>query len=294
MSENRIAGDRRWVGIACVLVSVSCFAVQDTLTKAMTVAYLPALIVALRYAFSVVWTGLLLGPRHGCGIWRTERTALVVFRAVCQGFSSLSMALALQRLPVAEALSIALTAPLAVVFVSGRLLGESVGPLRVLIALSGFAGVLIILRPGGGLEPLGVVYAVTSAVTFMTYLLTSRILARTETAAALSFHTAVWGTFVVGLSFMIVGPLQLPDLRLIGLTMVLGLLSSFGHFALTAAYRFAPASILAPITYIQLVIVGFLGWLVFRHVPDGVTLIGMFIVVVAGVGNGLSRYRSST
>lgn len=279
--------ESRWTGIALVLLAVTCFAAQDTLTKVLTAAWLPALIVALRYGFSVVWLGLILGPRHRFGLWRTRRTGLVVFRGVCQGFSSLTMGLALQRLPVAEALSIALTAPLAVVFLSGQLLGEEVGRIRGIAAISGFVGALVILRPGTGLEPLGVAYAAASAMTFVIYLLTSRVLARTETTEALSFHTAVWGTLVVGAAWVLSGPTELPDAHLWMIAAGLGFLSSLGHFGLTAAYRFAPASLLAPITYVQLVIVAILGWQIFGHVPDPLTGLGMAIVILAGMATGL-------
>ena len=136
---------------------------------------------------------------------------------------------------------------------------------------------------------MGVAFAIASAVTFVLYLLTSRLLARTESPESLSFHTAVWGTLVVGLACALGGPVEMPDGRLWVMAGVLGLLSSIGHFGLTAAYRFAPASLLAPITYVQLVIIAILGWQVFGHVPDPLTALGMGIVILAGVATGAIR-----
>jgi drug/metabolite transporter (DMT)-like permease len=278
-------------GVGLVLLAVTCFAGQDTVVKSLTADYPPAQIIFLRYAVNALLLVLLLAPRHGAAVYRTHSTSLVIARAVCQGISSLCMGLAIQRLPVAEALSITLTAPLIVVILAGPLLRETVGLGRALAALCGFGGAVLILRPGNGLEPIGVVFAIGACLTFVVYLMLSRNLAGSETTEALVFHTAAWGTAVLGAACLLSGAVGLPDMRLLTLGFVVGLLATIGHFALTVAYRNAPASILAPLTYVQLVIVAVLAWVVFGHVPDAITALGMGIVLISGLCTGMLRPR---
>ena len=110
----------------------------------------------------------------------------------------------------------------------------------------------------------------------------TRTLSRTETINALLFNTA--GVGVVVFAVMSIGQWHgpMPGPLDMGLMVALGVLITFGHFLFTAAYGGAPASMLAPVTYLQLFWAGGLGWLIFGHIPDGWSLAGMGLVMVAG------------
>ena len=116
------------------------------------------------------------------------------------------------------------------------------------------------------------------------YHLLSRVLARTETTIAMLFHTALVGTVIFGVMLLWTGLGPMPSGFDWLLLLALGALATLGHFLFTAAYREAPASLLAPVNYMHLVWAGILGWLVFNHVPDALTLTGMALVAMAGVG----------
>ena len=189
---------------------------------------------------------------------------------------------ALRLMPVGETIAIIYLAPFAVMLLAIPFLGERVGPVGWIGATLGFAGVLLIVRPGGGLDPLGVTFALINAGLATAYHLLTRLLARSETTVALLYNTAIVGSvFFCLLALGDIGALNmgLVDFALMAL---LGVLATLGHFLFTAAYREAPASLLAPINYLHLVWAGGLGLLVFGHMPDTVSLAGMALVCVAG------------
>lgn len=269
-------------GVLLVMAAVLIFAMSDVVTKHLATLYPVPIVMLMRYLVNVVLLLALLYPGQRAALWQTRRTVLVTFRALVLCAASLTMALALRVMPVAEAVSIVYLAPFAVMLLAMPILGERVNLVGWLGAGLGFAGVFLIVRPGGNLAPLGVALCLVNAGCATTYNLLTKILSRTETTNALLFNTAFVGALVFALLSVGQwhGPVPgLTDLALMGL---LGLLMTSGHFLFTAAYREAPASTLAPISYLQLFWAGGLGWLIFGHIPDGWSLIGMAMVMVAG------------
>jgi drug/metabolite transporter (DMT)-like permease len=217
----------------------------------------------------------------------------VALRSMCLVVASLFLGLALHRMPVAETTAIMFLGPLLVVAVAGPLLGEKAGLWGVAAALGGFAGVLLIVRPGSGLDGLGVVFLAINVVANVAYAILSRLLAPTESAITLLFYTALAGTIAFGATLPWTLGTVIPSLLQGALLVGLGVAGGLGHFAYTAAFRHAPASFLAPVNYLQLVWAGLLGWLVFDHVPDLVTIAGMAIVTASGVSVALRATRKT-
>jgi drug/metabolite transporter (DMT)-like permease len=277
-------------GILLVTLAVMTFAIADVATKHLAMLYAITLVIALRYLINLVLLGVLLGPRHGRGLITTQRSGLVFLRALCLAAASLTMGIALRYMPVGETVAIIYLAPFLVVLLSGPLLGEKVPLSGWIGAAAGFAGVLLIVRPGSGLDPVGVAFALANAGFSAGYHLLSRVLARTESTVAMLFYTALVGTVILGGMLVFTGTGPLPTGWDIPILLALGTLSTLGHFLLTAAYREAPASLLAPVNYMHLVWAALLGVLVFGHFPDGVTLTGMALVAGAGVGVALRAH----
>ena len=277
-------------GILLVTLAVMAFALADVATKHLTMLYTVTLVIALRYLVNLFLLGALLGPRHGRGLITTRRTGLVFLRALCLAAASLTMAIALSYMPVGETVAIIYLAPFLVVLLSGPLLGEKVPFAGWIGAAAGFAGVLLIVRPGSGLDPVGVGFALVNAGFSAGYHLLSRVLARTESTIAMLFHAALIGTVIFGAMLFWTGLGPLPTGWDIPILLALGALATLGHFLLTAAYREAPASLLAPVNYMHLVWAALLGALVFGHFPDGLTIFGMVIVAAAGVAVALRAH----
>jgi drug/metabolite transporter (DMT)-like permease len=175
---------------------------------------------------------------------------------------------------------------------STRLLGEPVPRGVWHWALAGFAGVLIILRPGGGLDALGVAFALVNAGLATAYHLLTRLTSRTETTAALQFHAA-WVGSAVFVAWSL--PSLLSGLAVgradFAVMLGLGMAYSVGHYLFTAAYRLAPPALLAPVNYSHLVWAGGLGFLFFGNFPDIVSLLGMTLVGLSGVAIALAARR---
>lgn len=266
-----------------MMISLLLFACLDTTTKYLAVRYDVPFILAVRYTVNCLLMVALLAPRHGTKLVTTNRLNLVLIRAVCLAAASLFIALALQRMPVAETTAVNFMAPMLVVLLAGPLLREQTGPAAWCAAVAGFAGVMMIVRPGSGLDTLGVVFALCAVGANASYQLLSRMLADTERTITLLFYTALVGSICFGLALPWFWEGRSPSSWEILLFLSLGIYGGLGHFLFTAAYRYAAASIVAPLSYLQLVWAGLLGWVVFGHVPDGLTLVGMCVIAASGL-----------
>lgn len=270
-------------GVALFLLCLFLFACLDTTTKVLAAHYQAPVIVAARYVVNLLLMVAILAPRHGREMVTIRRKRWVVVRALALSVASITMALAVQRMPVAETSAILFFAPVLVILAAGPLLGERVGAASYIAAALGFGGLLLIVRPGSGLDSLGVVFAALAMLANTTYQLLSRKLAASETTLALLFYTTLVGTLIFGAlaPWFIDGRTPTP-LELL-LFFSLGIYGWFGHFLFTAAFRTTPASLLAPLNYAQLIFVGLLGWLVFGHIPDALSLTGMAVIAIAGI-----------
>jgi drug/metabolite transporter (DMT)-like permease len=271
-------------GVLLVAAAVFLFALCDTIAKRLTMAFPVPLVIAVRYMVSWVLVIAVYGPASGPGLWRTRRTGLELLRSLCLAIASLTMGLALRTLPVGETISIVYLAPFAVLLLAGPVLGEKVGLVAWIGAGVSFAGVLAIMRPGGGLDPVGVAFALSNAVLGTGYHLLTRILSRSETKAALMFHTMLTG-WVVFLPLALANLAEADPALADYLWMaILGIMATGGHIMFTNAYRHASAPTLAPINYLHLDWAAILGWLIFGHIPDPIALAGMAAILAAGLG----------
>jgi drug/metabolite transporter (DMT)-like permease len=278
-------------GVLLLLAALFLFAGMDTATKVLTAHFEAPLVVAMRYLVHALLMFLLLAPTHGRQLVRTQRTGLVLVRAASLAVASLLVGLALRRMPVAETTSIVFLAPLLVVLLARPVLGERIGRLGWLTAVTGFLGVLLIVRPASGLDAVGVLCALGAAGATVVYFLLSRILVRTEQTLGLLFYAALVGAVGFGLYLPWSWGGPAPSRLELTLFLFVGSAAGLGHFLLTAAYRHAPASLLAPMNYLQLLWAGLLGWLVFDHVPDRLSLLGMGVVAISGVTVALKSRR---
>jgi drug/metabolite transporter (DMT)-like permease len=277
-------------GVAMAVAATFLFAVADTIGKHLVMLYAATLVLSARYAVNLALVTLAMWPRHRADLWQTRRTGLVLLRGLSLAAASITMILALRVMPVAETVAIIYITPVLVMLASGTVLGEKVSPLGWLGAALGFTGVLLIARPGSGLDPWGVALALVNAFLGTGYHLLTRILTRTESTMALMFHTALVGSLVfIGL-IMAIGTGPLPGAFDAGLMLALGALATAGHLLFTSAYREAPASTLAPVNYMHIAFATVLGWLVFQQIPDAFGFLGMGAIAAAGL---LAAWRAS-
>ena len=201
-------------------------------------------------------------------LWKTNRTALVVLRGASLALATFFAGLALQRMPVGEAVSIFYLQGFGVMLAAGYFLKERISTIGWLAAITGFAGVVLIARPGGALDPTGVLLAFICAMVSVAYILLSRVLATTESTMAMLFHVAIAGVILFGIMLLFDWQNFTYTWVDAGLLLYMGACSLLAHFLLTTAYRFAPASLLAPFNYFHIAFAVLAGWLVYNHIPD--------------------------
>ncbi|MGZ9809973.1 DMT family transporter [Pseudoroseicyclus sp. H15] len=288
---ERPSDSRPGIGVLLVACAVFNFALFDTTTKTLSTSYDAGFLMSVRYLVNLAIMAAIMLPRYGLAAFAIQRKWLVMLRALSLVGASFCMTHAVRTMPVGETAAISYLAPLAVLLLAVPVLGERVGLAGWLAAAVAFCGTLLIVRPGGGLDPVGVVFALGVALSTTIYHLLSRLLARTETTQALVLQTALVGAVVFSATLPWTLPDQTPPLRDSLFILALGGFGALGHFLLTLAYRFAPAPLLAPVNYLHIVFATFLGWLVFGHVPDGVTSAGIALVLVAGLSTALRSRR---
>jgi drug/metabolite transporter (DMT)-like permease len=278
-------------GILLMLSATLAFAVGDVATKHLVLAHDILLIAALRYGVNLALLAGWLLPTRGLEVLTVRRPRLVLLRALCLAAATVTMGLALRVMPVGETVAIIYLAPFLVLALSGRVLGEPATRAGWGAVATGFLGVLLILRPGAGLDPVGVGFALMNAGCATAYILLSRKLAQTETTESLLIHTALVGTVIFAALTLARGTGPLPQGMDIWITLLLGVLATLGHALFTRAFRFAPVALLAPVNYCHLVWAALLGLAVFSDLPTGLTILGMALVVLGGIVGAVAGRR---
>lgn len=265
-------------GIILLLIATFLFAVLDTFSKYLTAFFAVPLIVWARYFVHLVFMLVGIAPSMGREIVVTRRPWLMIFRGLLLVCSSLLVVLAFRTLPLAETTALVFSAPLLVALLAGPLLGEKVPLKSWLATISGFGGVLLIARPGGSMFGIGVVYALSCALCYAGYQILTRKLSVTEPAMRQLFYTALVGTITMSFVIPTYWTGEIPTLKQALIITSLGLFGGTGHFLLIRAFRETMASTLSPLLYIQLVWATLLGLIVFGHLADLLTTIGMLII----------------
>jgi drug/metabolite transporter (DMT)-like permease len=189
---------------------------------------------------------------------------------------------ALQYLQLTETISILFATPFLVALLAAFFLGERVGPRRLAAIAVGFLGVLVITRPGlGGVHPAALL-TVGGTVCYALYSVATRILAGYDSSATTMFYSGLAGLVLVTPVVPLVW--STPDSGVVWTMMILvGAFGALGHWLLILAHARAPAPVLSPFIYTQIVWMIALGFLVFGDVPDGWTLAGSAIVIASGL-----------
>ncbi|HRO61935.1 MAG TPA: DMT family transporter, partial [Burkholderiaceae bacterium] len=222
----------------------------------------------------------------GAALWRTKRPGMHLLRGLSLAGFTLFFFTALGRLPQADATAINFIAPFAVMLLAGPLLGERVGWPRWMGAALGFVGMLLVVRPGANLDPIGVFFVLLTVVCNVAFQLLTRALAITENALAMIFLGSLVG-IAVSLAVL---PLQEAwggwpeslDARQIALLASLGVTGIVSQWFWVRAYYWSSASFIAPLIFLQIVWSTLAGWGFFGQLPGTLSLVGMAVIGISG------------
>ena len=273
---------QRLTGIALMCGAVACFALLDTTAKYLSLSMSTFEVVWARYTGAFLFPFIVSNPWTRPGLTRTARPALQIGRSVLLLGSTMCNFAALRYLQLDEAIALVFSTPFFVAALSGPLLGERVRWRRWTAIAVGFVGVLVVTRPGPASFQPAALLSLSAALFYALYSLTTRMLARTDSNETTLFYSNIVGAAALlpVVPFVWTTP---TDLLVIALMVSTGAIGSFGHYLLIAAHRLAPAAVLSPFIYTEIVLVIALGYLVFGDLPNRFTLAGAAIVVASGL-----------
>ena len=271
-------------GVLLQLVALAFFVSMDALLKLLVAVYPVPQLMFVRFCFHVALVAIGVRLLTGAVPWRSRAPALQTVRSLLLAVANGALALALVHVPLADATAVSFLAPVLTVALAALWLGERVTPRRWLGVALGFAGVLIALRPpfltGEPLHPAMLLPLVT-AVANSVYQLLTRKLAAVDDPRTTFLHTGIAAAAVTAVAqpfvWQPVAAIHWPLLA------ALGLLGGLGHCLLVLAYARAPASILAPLSYTQLLWAGVAGVTLFNDWPDRWTALGAAVIAAGGV-----------
>ena len=267
-----------------------CLSSLDATGKYLVRDHSLMLVVWARYAGQMAVVAPFAWHRTGPGFWRTRKVRLQLLRSAMLVLATLGFFGGLRYLPLAEASAITFLAPIFVVVLSWPILKERATHARRIASVTGFVGILILLRPGSAVTHPAVVLLMGAALANALYqLLTRRLL--DESPHTTLFYSASVGTVVLSLALPFAVDIDEFSRASIPLFVLMGLLAGAGHWCLTHAYLTAPASLLTPFTYLQILWATAFGYAVFGQHPDGISAIGMAIIVASGVSLALWERR---
>ena len=290
------ARSRILLGVAFLVSALWTLTLLDTAGKLLALAGYHVVVIAwARYTLNTALMAATIAPlyrrRTGKSILHSEQPRLQIIRAVIMLMSTLIFFSVLKIVPLAEGTAMNFCAPLIVLAASPWLLGERSRPSRWIAVAIGFSGMLIVVRPGGNIVPLGVALGILSAITFAALAIMNRKLNQRDDPLVTLFYGGLIGMLGSSMLVPFFWSSQVPDLREGLILASTGITSTLGHFLLNSAYKHAEASMLTPFVYLQVVSATLMGWIVFGQLPDRLTVIGMAIICASGMGIAYVEHR---
>jgi drug/metabolite transporter (DMT)-like permease len=268
--------------IVLTLITIGVFGVQDAVSKVLVQTYSPFQITMMRYwGFAVFSLLLVMRQAPLRQALNSKVPVLQVLRGVLLMADIWFFALALRTVPLGELQAITVVYPLLVTLFAIPILGEKVGVFRFVAVGVGFAGALVIVRPGGLPLDWGVGFALASATLYSIYIVITRKVSQYDSAATSMVYTATIGLVlsgVVGVFFW--QPMGWSDFLLV--VVIMGTTCA-GHGVMVFALSMAPASVVQPFNYFSLPWAILLSAFVFGHWIDPISLAGAAIIVAAGL-----------
>lgn len=264
-----------------LVAAVSCFGAVDGFSKMLVESQSFGQIMLARYAPALAFLLMARGPSGWAEMFATRRPKLQIIRGLTPVCVGGFMVFAVKYLPLAEATAILFAGPFLVVALSGLMLGERPDAASWLGVVLGFIAVLVVARPG--LDALSV-YTIFPALAAVFYALMQLLSRKLGVAGEKPSTTVAW---TMSTGTLVSLPLAVAAWRAVELShlilfLCLGATFGLGQHLLTRAFSLAPANVLTPFSYFQILSAALFGILVFHNVPDGPTMLGIVLIIVAG------------
>jgi drug/metabolite transporter (DMT)-like permease len=265
-----------------MLLAINLLPFMNVAAKFLSGDYHTVQVVWARYTGHLVFVILMFMPRHGLSLFRASKPGIHFIRSLLMFLATACFFTALRFIEVPVASAINFTSPLIVTALAAPFLGEVVGIRRWTAVAVGFAGALIIIRPGGGETHWAMFLVLGTALCYATYQIYTRKFSAADSPETSITYIAVVGAVIssIALPFYWVTPVSVIDA---GLFALLGFIGGLGHYFVIRAFQYGEASVLAPFNYGQLVMAIILSYFVFGTFPDIWTFVGGGIIVSSGL-----------
>ena len=270
-------------GILLHVAGLWTLSTLDASAKWLVLAGMPVLMVTLvRYLMHVALMTAVVLPSQGRALFRTRSLSRQLVRGMLMVLSTVLFFSVLKRLPLAEATSLNFMAPLFLMAMAPWLLNEPHRLHRWLGVLMGFAGVLIVVRPGAQLDLIGVGLGLLTAITFAFFQISTRRVAH-DNPLTTNYYGGIFGS--VALILALPWFWKMPELSATQWVLLIstGFTGFAGHLLQIMAYSRTQATLLAPFNYLQIVAAATLGWLAFGQLPDLTTATGIALICAGGL-----------
>ncbi|MDE0797369.1 MAG: DMT family transporter [Alphaproteobacteria bacterium] len=268
-------------GIFIMILGAGVLSLNDAVSKYLVESYPIGQILGLRQSAALL---VILAYVWWKGSWRDLRINDRAGQAWRGGMHVVGAGLiiwALSLLPISTVTAIAFSSPIIVLLFSMRFVGESVSWKRWMAVFIGFAGVLVIIRPGGvGFEWALLVPMAAAIVSGLRDLMTRR-LARTETSISVLF----WASVLIIIAGLFTIPLGWKPVTFTASLWFIfnGMLNAGAHFLMIEALRLGDAALISPFRYTAILWATLSGFFVWHHVPDSLTMFGAALLIISGV-----------
>lgn len=275
--------ERRLFAIGLALAAFLLFTGIDTSAKWLVLHDIPSeQVVFLRYAGHFLLILAIVLPRQGLSVFRTASLSTELVRAVALLATTILNFLAVLYLPLTVTGAVGFAMPLLVCALSVPLLGETVGLRRWVAIFVGLVGVLIVIQPFGSDFHWAIMFSCGSVLCVAFYTILTRKLSGRDSAGTMQVFTGIVGTAAMAPFALAVWAWPAESVTWIPFILI-GVFGLAGHLVFTVAHRFAPASVLAPFAYSQMIYMTVSSWLIFHQPPDIWLFIGAPIVVASGL-----------
>lgn len=297
--EMRTTAGHSGTPVMMVLAAALLFAAQDAGTKYLSHAVSLTLLLWSRYtlqaALMAVWLHCMKIP-HG---FRTHHLPFQLLRGLLLLVITSTAIFSVRHLPLAEFTAIVMLSPVLVTALASRMLNHQVGARRWLLVLGGFAGTLIMVRPGSGLFGTVVLLPFAVMLALTAYSLVTSHLATRESAYTTQFYSGVTASVatlppLILQAGSIAREIDVLPITSLVLMAAIAMFSTLGHLLLAMAFGRMRAAALMPFTYTQIGFAAVLSWVVFQHAPDFWAWIGMIMIAACGGTTALLNLREST
>lgn len=278
--DGRHASSRAIIGVALMALGVACLSVNDAIAKILSADYSPLQVLFLRNAIALPFAVVIVLRMQGAVALRSRRPMAHLLRAAIWLCAAFLFFTSLKYLQLAEATALIFVAPVFITALSAIVLKERVGWRRWGAVLVGFCGVLIAIRPGAASFQAASLLPIATAFFYAALMISARWVDPRESVWTLMVYLVGAGGLLAGLAVPLVWVPVAPQDA--GLFAGIAFFGTAGMTMMTQAFRFAPASVVAPLDYSALIWATLLGWAIWREWPDGPTLAGAAIIIASG------------